>query len=150
MAQLWTAAKLSSVAYRPHSFRDFYCLYLMLVQHNVLNFFKYDFTDSMLICTFENTCDINSCLVSYQVHCMNNLYLASFLAHLSWKLKWAFLIVFRPSSVCPSVCELFLFSTSSPEPLGQFQPKLAQSIPGIWEMNTQIFLLQKHWTKHLG
>ena len=26
-----------------------------------------------------------------------------FLAHLSWKLKWAFLITFRPSSVCPSV-----------------------------------------------
>ena len=27
-----------------------------------------------------------------------------FLAHLSWKLKWAFLIAFRPSSVCLSVC----------------------------------------------
>ena len=27
----------------------------------------------------------------------------SFLAHLSWKLKWAFLITCRPSSVCPSV-----------------------------------------------
>ena len=26
------------------------------------------------------------------------------LAHLSWKLKWAFLIAFRPSSVCLSVC----------------------------------------------
>jgi hypothetical protein len=25
-----------------------------------------------------------------------------FLAHLSWKLKWAFLIAFCPSSVCPS------------------------------------------------
>ena len=65
-----------------------------------------------------------------------------FLAHLSWKLKWAFLIAFRPSSVCPSVCpsvclsvcpsvcKLFLFSTSSPEPLGQFQPNLAQNILG--------------------
>ena len=27
-----------------------------------------------------------------------------FLAHLSWKLKWAFLITCRPSSVRPSVC----------------------------------------------
>ena len=27
-----------------------------------------------------------------------------FLAHLSWKLKWAFLITCRPSSVCLSVC----------------------------------------------
>ena len=33
-------------------------------------------------------------------------------------------------SVCLSVCKLFLFSTSSPEPLGQFQPNLAQSILG--------------------
>ena len=55
-----------------------------------------------------------------------------FLTHLSWKLKWAFLIAFRPVSVClsvcPSVCKLFLFSTSSQEPLGQFQPNLVQSI----------------------
>ena len=59
---------------------------------------------------------------------------ASFLAQLSWKLKWAFLITCRPSSVClsvcPSVCKLFTFSSSSPEPLGQFQPNLAQSILG--------------------
>jgi hypothetical protein len=27
-----------------------------------------------------------------------------FLAHLSWKLKWAILIARCPSSVCPSVC----------------------------------------------
>ena len=27
----------------------------------------------------------------------------TFLAHLSWKLKWAFLITCRPASVCPSV-----------------------------------------------
>ena len=61
-----------------------------------------------------------------------------FLAHLSWKLKWAFLITCRPSSLCPSVrpsvclsvCKLFTLSSSSPEPLGQFQPNLAQSIDG--------------------
>ena len=35
----------------------------------------------------------------------------------------------RPS-VCPSVCKLFTFSSYSPEPLGQFQPNLAHSIPG--------------------
>ena len=48
------------------------------------------------------------------------------------------LITCRPSSVrlsvclsvCPSVCKLFTFSSSSPEPLGQFQPNLAQSILG--------------------
>ena len=34
------------------------------------------------------------------------------------------------SSVCPSVCKPFTFSSSSPEPLGQFQPNLAQSILG--------------------
>ena len=33
-------------------------------------------------------------------------------------------------SVCLSVCKLFTFSSSSPEPLGQFQPNLAQSILG--------------------
>jgi hypothetical protein len=37
----------------------------------------------------------------------------TFLAHLSWKLKWAFLIVFCPSSFCPSVrpsvCKLLHF-----------------------------------------
>jgi hypothetical protein len=43
------------------------------------------------------------------------------LAHLSWKLKWAFLIAFCPSSVCPSdVCLLdfynfnFFFRTAGP------------------------------------
>jgi hypothetical protein len=45
----------------------------------------------------------------------------TFLAHLSWKLKWAYLIAFCPSSVCPSdVCLLdfcifnFFFRTAWP------------------------------------
>ena len=54
------------------------------------------------------------------------------------KAQVSFLIAFRPASVrlsvrlsvCLSVCKLFLFSTSSQEPLGQFQPNLAQSILG--------------------
>ena len=33
-------------------------------------------------------------------------------------------------SVCSFVCKLFTFSSSSQEPLGQFQPNLAQSIIG--------------------
>ena len=59
------------------------------------------------------------------------VFLFKLLAHLSWKLKWAFLITCRPS-VCLSVCKLFTFSSSSPEPLGQFQPNLAQSIRLGW------------------
>ena len=42
--------------------------------------------------------------------------------------EWAFLII-CPFVCLPSVCKLFTFSSSSPEPLGQFQPNLAQSIP---------------------
>ena len=38
--------------------------------------------------------------------------------------------VVRRLSVRLSVCKLFTFSSSSPEPLGQFQPNLAQSILG--------------------
>ena len=53
------------------------------------------------------------------------------LAHLSQRLKWAFLIICCPLSCHPSVslilCKLFIFSTS-PKPLVQFQQNLAQSI----------------------
>ena len=34
------------------------------------------------------------------------------------------------SIICPSVCKLFTFSSSPPEPLGQFQHNLAQNIFG--------------------
>ena len=50
---------------------------------------------------------------------MNFIWFLLVLAHQSWKLKWDFR---------PSVCNLFTFSSSFPEPLGQFQPNLAQSI----------------------
>ena len=62
-----------------------------------------------------------------------------FLAHLSQRLKRAFLIKICLLSVrrcsrcwlhCCCCLKLFTFSSSSPEPLGQFQPNLAQSILG--------------------
>jgi hypothetical protein len=51
------------------------------------------------------------------ITCERDIYVASFLAHLSWKLKWAILIAFCPLSVClsvrpfvcPSVCKLLHF-----------------------------------------
>ena len=57
-----------------------------------------------------------------------------FLAHLSWKLKWVFLIncclACVHLSVCLSVCKFFIFSSSSPQLPRQFQPNLEQSILG--------------------
>ena len=55
---------------------------------------------------------------------------SNFLAHLNWKLKWDLLITCHPASVPPSLCKLFTFTTFPQEPLGQFQPNLAQSILG--------------------
>ena len=52
------------------------------------------------------------------------------LAYLSWKLKWAFLITCCPLSVRLSVRPSVCLSSSSPEPLGQFQPNMAKSILG--------------------
>ena len=49
-----------------------------------------------------------------------------------FKLTWAESSseLFWSHFVCLSVCKFFTFSSSSPEPLGQFQPNLAESIPG--------------------
>ena len=54
------------------------------------------------------------------------------LGYLSWELKWTFLIACRSSSIFPSVYPSVNFYTfsSSPEPLGQFQPALSLSILG--------------------
>ena len=49
--------------------------------------------------------------------------------HLSRKLKWAFLIAFRPY-VCLSVN----FSSSSPEPLGQFNQTWHKAFLGVWKV----------------
>ena len=62
----------------------------------------------------------------------NNYKAYSFLSHLSWKLICAFLVAFCLSvrlTVHLSVT-FFTFSLSFPEPLGQFQPNLAQNI--LW------------------
>ena len=64
----------------------------------------------------------------------------AFLAHLSWKLKWALLITCRPSSVCLSVCLSVHLSVNfshfhlllQNDCMSQFQPILAQSILGWW------------------
>ena len=59
---------------------------------------------------------------------VNVFSLFSFLAHLSWKLKWAFLITCRPSSVC----KLFTFSSSSREPCtGPVSTKLGTKHPWV-------------------
>ena len=99
--------------------------------------------------TLESQCFYQFC----EVHVLRSILIMLVLAWITWS-----------CDSTTTVKKLALYSESNkdskhpelkyiifPEPLyGQFQPKLAQSIQGIWEMNTQIFLLQKHWTKHLG
>ena len=41
--------------------------------------------------------------LNHTCHTASSILVHAFLAHLSWKLKWAFLIACRSSSVCPSV-----------------------------------------------
>lgn len=76
------------------------------------------------------------CVLMYAYIIIINYYLSFF--QLTWaesstELFWS-LYVWR-LSVYPSVCKLFTFSTSSPELLGQFQPKFAQSILSLREFN---------------
>ena len=72
---------------------------------------------------------------------------------LSWKFKRAFLIACRLSSVCPSDCKLFTFSSSSPEPLGHLnQTCMVQSILGWKEfkfvqIKGQVFFQEEIITK---
>ena len=44
-----------------------------------------------------------------------------------------FLIACCSSSIISSVRKLLTYSSSSPEPLGQFQSNVAQNILGIWD-----------------
>ena len=97
-----------------------------------------------------------------------------FLAHLSRRLKWAFMIIFCPLSVVVVVVcrKLFIFSSSTPDPLGLFQ--LAQCILGwrgfkgffyegphpfprgdrmhckiVFNYVTMYYKITAHWPKHL-
>ena len=79
---------------------------------NLTHFFeKFKFANNFwtvstraLIFNMNIPCGKTFLWVSYFYHVTLTLEFDPFLAHLSWKLKWAFLITLRPSSVCPSVC----------------------------------------------
>ena len=83
--------------------------------------------------TFENFLWQNFCIMYYLYH---NGYSRLF----TWaESLWDFLI-----AICPlSVCKLFTFSSSSPEPLCWFQPNLAQSIIGKGNSFLFFFLQMK-------
>ena len=78
----------------------------------------------IILCNSDETCFLSDCpslMLGIDIRCIQHSqamlecgvcalahsffhYICNaFLAHLSWKLKWAFLITCRPSSVCPSV-----------------------------------------------
>ena len=76
--------------------------------------------------------------VRWKLYTSNNLYRGKDCFY--W-LNWAESSseLFRSPVVCrpsfhPSICKLSKFSSSSPAPLGQFQPKWAQSILWWWEL----------------
>ena len=84
-----------------------------------------------IICIYHNGVIFHPSSIWNLVHVYTDIILLHFCGNavytLSWKLKWAFLFDCR-LFVCPSVCKLSTFSSSSPKPLSQFQPNLAQSI----------------------
>ena len=104
-----------------------------IIQLEVFLFSLWLLNHSWLDLSIASKSDIQCTFQNFGLICM-----CFFVAHLRWKFKWAFLIACCPSSVCLSLrpsdplswCKLFTFSSSSPEPLGQFQPNLAQSILG--------------------
>ena len=68
----------------------------------------------------------NTTYYSVSVSCK---YSRIFLAHLSQRLKWAFLIRLCPlSHFCFHCCKLFTFLSLTEKPLSQYQPNLAQRI----------------------
>ena len=84
-----------------------------------------------IICIYHNGVIFHPSSIWNLVHVYTDIILLHFCGNavytLSWKLKWAFLFDCR-LFVCPSVCKLSTFSSSSPKLLSQFQPNLAQSI----------------------
>ena len=79
------------------------------------------------------SCMRNPVKLEYIMICKEHGFWSRYLAHLSWRLKWAFLIKICQLSIFVAVVvvvvKLFTFS-SSQEPLGQFKQNLAQSILG--------------------
>ena len=87
-------------------------------------------TETLIFKTYMASKQIKPMIRLLMVKCLKLHHIEvslQFLAHLSWKLKWAFVIAYCLSSV-----HLSVISSSSQEPLGQFQPNLAQSILWWW------------------
>ena len=80
------------------------CIYIILLSDHLVETDDIDFKDKWSIfILLVNKMGIDFIYLSY-------IYiLVTILAHLSWKLKWAFPIACRPSSVRPSVRTFFLF-----------------------------------------
>ena len=114
-----------------HKLECFFCR--LLTDYFFFSLTKSIATKFLLTCMIPDV-NVGTCILKWRL---------LFLAHLSWKIKWVFLIaVVRRLSVC----KLFLFSTSSPEPLGQFQPNLAQSL--FWVKGIQVYSNEKPFTSH--
>ena len=102
--------------------------------HNILFYIRFQsggkFKDECcnVLCSWILFNTFNTVL-NYLTHKNNYLIIVSYFlltwAESSSELFWSPFVV-----VCLSVSKLFLFSTSSQEQLGQFQPNLAQSILG--------------------
>ena len=75
---------------------------------------------------FERIIDVNTCFCMISNVFYLTIFIFYFLAHIGLKAQVNFFNCL--SFISPFVCKLFTFSSSSPEPLGQFQPNLAQRI----------------------
>jgi hypothetical protein len=66
-------------------------------------------SSAWLYTSWRRKSTISKIIYHWQYYCFHFEFVPPFLAHLSWKLKWAILITFCPSSVCLSVCKLLHF-----------------------------------------
>ena len=67
-------------------------------------------TPPILYCFHHLSCRIGGCYHLFLAGTPMSIVNENFLVHLSWKLKWAFLITCRPSSVCLSLRPFVNFS----------------------------------------
>ena len=102
-------------------FTWWYCVFLFSIWQN-----WYLFVVTVYLYSLLNTILSNRNVWLIKIGNFPKFLVLSLISSPEWELKWAFLITFCPSSVC----KLFTFSSFSPEPQGQFQPNLAQSILG--------------------